>query len=207
MVDEPGSGGVPDQMERSMMTRPDRPRLIFALGAVFFLALFSWLAFHDSIWSDELHSLAQSRLAFPELLERARHDIHPPGYPLLLGWWRVLVGLSFPLARMLSVIGVFAAGLLLYIGGKAAGGPRAGAAAALLLWALPGAGFAALEIRMYGCSIAFLTLAAVSAHAIVIASPSRIGWLCGLGIGMLGGMMMLNYAAPGLAVIALWLLV
>ena len=175
-----------------------------AAASLLWLALFIFFAGHDSIWYDELFSVAQSRMPLHELLRSAAGDIHPPGYPLALKAFLRLFGDSWFAARLFSVFTVFLSAALIAVGCR---DRRVGAASAASFLLLPAVGFCALDIRMYALTMLFLALFFVCALRLI--SPDRRRWpyLCGLGFAAWGGALTLNYAVLYLAVPAAWLLV
>ena len=57
----------------------------------------------QSFWNDEGNSAVQAARPLGETIDHAARDIHPPGYYLLLGAWRALMGDSEVALRSLSV--------------------------------------------------------------------------------------------------------
>src|SRR5258708_37045860 len=92
---------------------------IFQLLPLLIVLLAALLRFHmidhQSLWNDEGNTLRLIERPINELLVNASHDIHPPGYYLVLkGWWSLTGESEFALrafsalAGMLSVACVFA---------------------------------------------------------------------------------------------------
>lgn len=179
-------------------------RIFIAAAAMLWLALFVFFAGHDSIWFDELFSIAQSRLPLHELLRIAAADIHPPGYPVVLKIFLRLFGDSWFVARIFSVFTVFSAGAVMvgYCSDR-----RVGIASAGCFLLLPAVGFCAQDIRMYGLSMFFLAVFIVCANRIVAREHGGWGDFCGLGIAAWGSALTLNYAVPYLFVPAVWMIV
>jgi len=179
-----------------------RRRRIVAAAGLLWLALFAFLAGHDSIWFDELYSLAMARLPVDRLLRTAAGDIHPPGYPLALKWFLTLAGDSWRSARWFSVLTVAGTAALLLVG---ASDRRAGGFAAALFLLLPATGFCATDIRMYALAMFFLAAFIWCGSRIArggAALPVWIAW----GVAAWGGALTLNYACLYLAAAALWVL-
>ncbi|HIQ00596.1 MAG TPA: hypothetical protein EYH30_00450, partial [Anaerolineales bacterium] len=58
----------------------------------------------QSFWNDEGNSARAAERSIPLILEAAEGDIHPPGYYVLLHFWRAMVGESEFGLRALSAI-------------------------------------------------------------------------------------------------------
>jgi mannosyltransferase len=103
----------------------------------------------QSLWNDEGNSARIAERTPDLILEGAEGDIHPPGYYLLLHYWRALSGQSEFALRSLSV----AAGLLLvaftYLLGRHLFDETAGLMAAFLGAISPFAIYYSQEARMY----------------------------------------------------------
>jgi mannosyltransferase len=104
---------------------------------------------NQSLWNDEGNSLRLAQRTFPDLIQTASHDIHPPGYYLALSMWRNLTGdsefalrLLSAFAGVLTVACVFALGRSLFAWG-------AGLVAALLIAMNSFSVYYAQEARMY----------------------------------------------------------
>ena len=118
---------------------------------VLLLAIFTRL--HDidkqSLWHDEGNSLRLAERSVNDLIEATSHDIHPPGYYLLLKGWTKLAGTSEFALRMLSALWG-----LLAVGGTIALGKRlfsleVGLLAGALIAVNPFAVYYGQEARMY----------------------------------------------------------
>ncbi|MBO9369717.1 MAG: hypothetical protein J7575_01285, partial [Chloroflexi bacterium] len=57
----------------------------------------------QSFWNDEGNAIRAAQRSIPLVIAAARGDIHPPGYYLLLHFWRIPTGDSEFAVRALSV--------------------------------------------------------------------------------------------------------
>src|SRR5688500_14122206 len=103
----------------------------------------------SSLWLDEALSVNISALPVGDLLERLRHDGHPPLYYLLLHYWIELVGDGDTAVRALSgIIGV-ATLPLAWVAGHRLAGPTAARWALLATAISPYCVRYSTETRMY----------------------------------------------------------
>ncbi|MDW8327730.1 MAG: glycosyltransferase family 39 protein [Anaerolineales bacterium] len=124
-----------------------------ALSAVAIVLLAAALRFyridHQSYWNDEGNSRVLASRDVPTILRNAAADVHPPGYYLLLKFWREAVGESeFALRGLSALQGVLLVAVL-YRLGREWFGPRAGLVAALLGAVNPFLIYYSQEARMY----------------------------------------------------------
>ena len=56
-----------------------------------------------SLWFDEAFSWRLAQFSFPEMIERAAADVHPPLYYIFLQGWTAIFGSSLQGIRSLSV--------------------------------------------------------------------------------------------------------
>jgi mannosyltransferase len=130
------------------------------------LALAAFLRFYDlgeeSLWVDELYSLSfvSAENAAQVVALTAAEDTHPPGYHLVLHYWRALAGesevaLRFPsaVAGVLSVLAVYLLGRRLY---SHAEGLAAAFFMAVLRWPV----HYSQDARSYSLLLLFSTLTA-----------------------------------------------
>ena len=133
----------------------------FTLLAILLLA--SFLRFYcldaQSFWNDEGNSARIAERTLDLILEGAEGDIHPPGYYLLLHYWRALFGQSEFALRSLSAVAGLALVVFTYLLGHHLFGQATGLMAALLGAISPFAIYYSQEARMYA------PLAALSAAA------------------------------------------
>jgi 4-amino-4-deoxy-L-arabinose transferase-like glycosyltransferase len=103
----------------------------------------------QSLWNDEGNAARAAERSPSLILEAAEGDIHPPGYYLLLHFWRAMVGQSeFALRSLSSLCGVLTVALT-YVLGQRAGREGVGLGAALLGALAPLGVYYAQEARMY----------------------------------------------------------
>ena len=117
------------------------------------LLLAAFLRFHrlnaQSFWNDEGNSARIAERTPALILEGAEGDIHPPGYYLLLHYWRAAFGQSEFALRSLSVVAGLALVLCTYLLGSRLLSESAGLMAAFLGALSPLAVYYSQEARMY----------------------------------------------------------
>jgi 4-amino-4-deoxy-L-arabinose transferase-like glycosyltransferase len=138
----------------------------FTLLTILLLAAF--LRFYrldvQSFWNDEGNSARLSERTVDLIIEGTASDIHPPGYYLLLHYWRALFGHSEFALRALSAVAGLALVLFTYLLGHHLFGVTAGLAAAFLGSISPFAIYYSQEARMYSLLAA---LAAASTYLLL----------------------------------------
>jgi len=119
----------------------------------FSVLLASFLRFYrldaQSLWNDEGNSARIAERTLNLILEGAAGDIHPPGYYLLLHYWRALCGQSEFALRSLSVVAGLALVVFTYLLGRHLFGEASGLMAAFLGAISPFAIYYSQEARMY----------------------------------------------------------
>ncbi len=127
------------------------PTPYFLLLAILLLA--SFLRFYrldaQSFWNDEGNSARIAERTLDLIVEGAAGDIHPPGYYLLLHYWRALFGQSEFALRSLSVVAGLALVAFTYLLGRHLFGEATGLMAAFLGAISPFAVYYSQEARMY----------------------------------------------------------
>jgi mannosyltransferase len=130
------------------------------------LLLAAFLRFYrldaQSFWNDEGNSARIAERTLALIVEGAAGDIHPPGYYLLLHYWRALFGQSEFALRSLSVVAGLALVVFTYLLGRRLFGKMTGVIAAFLGAISPFAIYYSQEARMY---VFLAALAAASALA------------------------------------------
>ena len=141
------------------------PTSYFLLPAVLLLAFF--LRFYrldaQSFWNDEGNSARIAERTLGLIVKGAAGDIHPPGYYLLLHYWRALFGQSEFALRSLSVVAGLALVVFTYLLGRYLFGETTGLMAAFLGAISSFAIYYSQETRMYAL------LAALSAASTFLA--------------------------------------
>ncbi len=132
---------------------PLRPSVIVRILFFLTLLLAAGLRFYrldaQSFWSDEGNAIRAAQRTIPLVIAAARGDIHPPGYYLLLHFWRIPTGDSEFAVRALSVyIGLLTVALTGRLGRRMLGA-GVGAGAAFLAAVSPLAVYYSQEARMY----------------------------------------------------------
>ncbi|MBN1812957.1 MAG: glycosyltransferase family 39 protein [Anaerolineae bacterium] len=121
------------------------------LVAILLLAAF--LRFYrldaQSFWNDEGNSARLSERTVALIIEGTASDIHPPGYYLLLHYWRAVFGHSEFALRALSAVAGLALVLFTYLLGRHLFGEVTGLMAAFLGAISPFAVYYSQEARMY----------------------------------------------------------
>ncbi|MBN2003597.1 MAG: hypothetical protein JXA21_09600 [Anaerolineae bacterium] len=144
-----------------------------------------WELGAQSLWYDEAYTWwVGSQVSIGDSLASSIHEIIPPGSYLLWRGWTALTGESEfamrALSALLGVVGTAAAGRVAWRLTRR----RAGATAALLLFAIaPPLLWASREVRMYGPLLAFTLLAdmALLETLLGLAGRRRLwAWLWGL---------------------------
>jgi len=103
----------------------------------------------QSFWNDEGNAARAAERTVPLILEAAAGDIHPPGYYLLLHFWRALVGeTEFALRALSALCGILTVAVGYTLGRRLVDG-AVGLGAASLLAMSPLAVYYSQEARMY----------------------------------------------------------
>ncbi len=123
------------------------------LALVLLLLLATGLRFYrldaQSLWNDEGNAARAAERTIPLILAAAEGDIHPPGYYLLLHFWRALAGESeFALRALSAFCGVLTVAFTYALGRRLLGGST-GLGAAFLAALSPLAVYYSQEARMY----------------------------------------------------------
>jgi 4-amino-4-deoxy-L-arabinose transferase-like glycosyltransferase len=120
---------------------------------LFILILAAGLRFYridaQSFWNDEGNSARLAERSLDLIVEGAAGDIHPPGYYLILHYWRGLFGQSEAALRGLSTVCSVLVVLASYGLGRRLFSPAVGLLAALLVAINPFQVYYAQEARMY----------------------------------------------------------
>jgi hypothetical protein len=103
----------------------------------------------QSFWNDEGNSARIAERSLRLILEGAEGDIHPPGYYILLHYWRALVGHSEYALRALSALSGIGLVTFTYLLGSQAFSRATGLGAAFLAALAPLGVYYAQEARMY----------------------------------------------------------
>lgn len=123
------------------------------LAPVLILLLATGLRFYrldaQSFWNDEGNAARAAERPVPLILEAAAGDIHPPGYYLLLHFWRALVGESEFALRALSAFCSVTAVAFTYSLGRRLLGKAVGLGGGLLAALSPLSVYYSQEARMY----------------------------------------------------------
>jgi 4-amino-4-deoxy-L-arabinose transferase-like glycosyltransferase len=153
---------------KSRITPSNRrlPALHFTLLVILLLA--ASLRFYrldaQSFWNDEGNSARLSERTIDLIVEGTASDIHPPGYYLLLHYWRAIFGHSEFALRALSAVAGLALVLFTYLLGRRLFDQATGLMAAFLGAVSPFAIYYSQEARMYALLGA---LAAASTYLLV----------------------------------------
>jgi mannosyltransferase len=161
---------------KSRITPSNRrlPASRFTLLAILLLA--ALLRFHrldaQSFWNDEGNSARLSERTVGLIIEGTASDIHPPGYYLLLHYWRMPFGHSEFALRALSAVAGLALVLFTYLLGRRLFGQTTGLMAAFLGAISPFAIYYSQEARMYALLGA---LAVISTYLLIRSLPDKKG--------------------------------
>ncbi|HEY76037.1 MAG TPA: hypothetical protein G4O00_07635 [Thermoflexia bacterium] len=165
-------------------------RLYLASRLLLLLLLATGLRFYrldaQSFWNDEGNAARAAERTVPLILAAAGGDIHPPGYYLLLHYWRMPMGDSeFALRALSALCGVLTVAVV-YALGRDLLGEQAGLGAALLLALSPFSVYYSQEARMYAL---LGLLSALSTYLLVRLArrptlPLSIGYVLSAGGGL-----------------------
>lgn len=148
------------------------PSAVVLLG----IALRLYRLDQQSLWYDEIFSLAVSRLPFPGMTANLVEDIvHPPLHYYLLHVWFRLFGFNPFQARLLSVVWGTLAILMIYILGKHLFDRRTGLLSALLLCISQIGVMYSQEARPYA-QVFFLILCSSYLFILAIRTKRRLPW-------------------------------
>jgi 4-amino-4-deoxy-L-arabinose transferase-like glycosyltransferase len=140
---------VASHILRSAPTSSARSHLLLLV----ILLLGAFLRFYrldaQSLWNDEGNSARLAERPLGLIVEGAAGDIHPPGYYLLLHYWRAPFGQSEFALRSFSVVAGLALLLFTYLLGRRLFGESTGLMAALASAISPFAVYYSQEARMY----------------------------------------------------------
>ena len=139
----------------------------------------------QSFWNDDGNSARIAERAPGLILEGAAGDIHPPGYYLLLHYWRAVFGHSEYMLRALSAVAGVTFVAFTYLLGRRIFGEASGLIAAFLSAISPFAIYYSQEARMYALLSAlsaistylFLRILANTAHPASNTQYPRLGIL------------------------------
>ncbi len=156
---------------RSGARRPPAARLILV---ALVLVLAAGLRFaridHQSLWYDEGNSARAAERPIAQIVRDSAHDIHPPGYYILLAGWQDLTGSSELALRMFSaLLGVLSVALVYAIGARLFS-RSTGVLAALFAAVNPFQVWYAQEARMYAL-LGALSAASVLLTASILTIP------------------------------------
>ena len=149
---------------------------LFAPLAVLLLAVFTRFYHLDtqSLWNDEGNSLRLAQRSVGDLIDAAGHDIHPPGYYLLLKAWIGVAGESeFSLRALSALQGVLTVAITMVLG-RVLFARAAGLIAGLLVALSPFAVYYSQETRMYA-QLALLSTASMWVFVVWIKRVSALG--------------------------------
>lgn len=144
------------------MIAPGRLPIILLIIVIILGALTRLAQLYDAPWYDEAFSLRMALMdTSPDIWINAwAHDVHPPGWYLLLGAWYRLVGTDLGALRLLPAILSLISIPLLYRVARLLGSSNAGALiAAGALAIAPGLTFYGVELRSYAVVMLLVLLA------------------------------------------------
>jgi 4-amino-4-deoxy-L-arabinose transferase-like glycosyltransferase len=151
-----------------------RPVVAVPLLTLLALALRLYkLGYHD-YFDDEVISTFVARLPAAEIFRSiTANDTHPPGYHILLHFWRAVFGESLIALRLFSVLISAACVPLTYALGRRLASAAAGVAAATLMAIAPFQIYHGQQARMYP----LLALLVLLATLLFVRAWRRAGWL------------------------------
>jgi mannosyltransferase len=190
--------------------RSCRPWLLLAAVLIVAAALRFYRIDTQSFWNDEGNSARLAERSVALIVEGARGDIHPPGYYLVLHYWRAVFGPSEAALRGFSALcSVVLAGFTFAVGRRLFQDELTGAAAGALVAVSPFQVYYAQEARMY----ALLAMWAMGSTWAVLAwwqRRRRAGWFLAAYASMAAAGLYTHYAFPFVLIaqnlaVALWL--
>ncbi|MFW6135616.1 MAG: glycosyltransferase family 39 protein [Chloroflexota bacterium] len=156
------------------------PRISFnpsRLALVAILVVAGFLRFYrldaQSFWNDEGNAARIAERSLDLIVEGAAGDIHPPGYYLLLHYWRAAFGQSEFALRSLSVVAGLGLVAVIYLLGRRLYDETTGLIAAFLGAISPFAVYYAQEVRMYALLGALSALSSLLVARILQPTDSR----------------------------------
>ena len=200
--------------EASQQIRAKWAELLLAGLMVAILLLAAALRFHrlgaQSLWHDEAVSYAHTLRPASEVIQLAQHDLHPPGYFLLLGWWQDFAGSSEFALRLLSAFCSLVSIAFVYAIGRRLCHPAVGIVAAAILALNSLSIYYAQEARMYALMTA---VAGASAYVYIHLMRNGGRWRGIIGLGIVNALGLYTQVLYSLVVLAqlahacaLWLL-
>ncbi len=136
----------------------------------------------QSLWNDEGNSVRLAERSLRLIVEGAGGDIHPPGYYILLSFWRDLLGQSeFAMRSLSAFAGVLLIAVVIQIGKR-----NVGLLAGLFVAANPLLIYYAQEARMYALEALWATLLLWA--TLRFWQTQRISWLAATTVFTLAGL-------------------
>jgi hypothetical protein len=137
-------------MSRRLPAFVSQPWLLLALVLLLAGVLRFYRIDAQSFWNDEGNSARLAERSVELILKGAKGDIHPPGYYLVLHYWRALFGQGeAPLRGLSALCGVALVGFTFLLGRRLFRDASVGLVAAALVALNPFAVYYAQEARMY----------------------------------------------------------
>lgn len=178
--------------------------LILLLEFIVVLLLLIRISRNEAVHWDEAYTWWITKKSLPEMLQTTAADVHPPLYYMMLMAAMAVFGRNIFVAKMVSIAGTAAIGLLGITLVRKNWGVKAAIPFVLVVGLAPGLVFYAVDVRMYSWVTFFVTAAALFAYEIV--QTNKIGWWVAFTLAALGGVYTQYFSVVPLAVIYLFLL-
>lgn len=154
-----------------------KSNILLILLTGFITIVYVSLIFNENIWTDEAFSIQLvGNNNLPGIIKGTANDVHPPLYYLITKAFISLLGSSFQIYKIVSIIPMLLTMLLSIIYVRPWFGTKSALLFTLFLNAFPCVMEYSVQIRMYSWCIFFITLAGLSAYGTYIEGSFR-HWL------------------------------
>lgn len=190
------------QKAEAVLNKYQIPILLLEFAAV--LLLLIRISRNEAVHWDEAYTWWITGKSLPEMLQTTAADVHPPLYYMLLMAAMGIFGRNIFVAKMVSIAGTAATGLLGVTLVRKNWGVKAAIPFVLVAGLAPGLVFYTVDVRMYSWVSFFVMAAALFAYEIV--QTNKKGWWIAFTLAALGGVYTQYFSVVPLAFIYLFLL-
>lgn len=153
--------------------------LLMMLLTIVFTVMYISLIFNKNIWTDEAYTMELVREnRFWGIIQNTANDVHPPLYYLIVKCFVLLLGDTFPVYKMVSIIPMVLTMLLAFTHIRLWWDERAAILFLVMVNAIPCVPEYAVQMRMYSWALFFVTWAGLSAYGMCTQEDERIGKHC-----------------------------